>query len=165
MNLFRDEKLLYKGLTSNLSKPVITSLFHKDFIGLNDFVALYTIYDGVDFIREAKMYRSQFYTISKGELDLIDVSFFLKWKDIISEKQYDSDVSTAYKSFMNTHIPFADDGCGNTIWLDTDTGLIKRLDHEEEFEDAVIVIAPNFRTFCLSLEDYNPNWIKPIYDK
>ena len=77
MNLFRDEKLLYKGLTSNLSKPVITSLFHKDFIGLNDFVALYTIYDGVDFIREAKMYRSQFYTISKGELDLIDVSFFL----------------------------------------------------------------------------------------
>jgi len=44
MNLFRDEKLLYKGLTSNLSKPVITSLFHKDFIGLNDFVALYTIY-------------------------------------------------------------------------------------------------------------------------
>ena len=133
MNLFRDEKLLYKGLTSNLSKPVITSLFHKDFIGLNDFVALYTIYDGVDFIREAKMYRSQFYTISKGELDLIDVSFFLKWKDIISEKQCDSDVSTAYKSFMNTHIPFADDGCGNTIWLDTDTGLIKRLDHEEEF--------------------------------
>lgn len=164
MNLFREEKLLYKGFTSNLSKQEITSFFDRDFVGLKDFVELYSIYDGVDFMREAKMFRSKFYDITKGELDLIGISFFLKLKDILSEKEYNRDVGAEYKSFVNTHIPFADDGSGNTIWLDTNTGIVKRLDHEEEFEDAIIIIAPNFKDFCLSLEDYDPNWIKPIYD-
>ena len=56
MNLFRKEKLLYKGFSSKLSKQEITSLFHKDFVGARDFVELYSVYDGVDFMREAKMF-------------------------------------------------------------------------------------------------------------
>ncbi|GJQ03901.1 SMI1/KNR4 family protein [Capnocytophaga canimorsus] len=164
MNLFREEKLLYKGFASNLSKQEITNLFQTDFEGSKDFLELYSVFDGVDFMREAKMFRSKFYEIPKGELDLINVSFFLKMKDIIIEKEYVRYESEEYQFFINTHIPFADDGSGNTIWLDTNTGLVKRFDHEEDFEEAIIIVAPNFKEFCLSLEDYDPNWIKPIYD-
>lgn len=164
MNIFNKDKLLYKGFESNLSKREITNLFHTDFLGSDDFIKLYSVFDGVDFMREAKMFRSAFYKVQKGELDQIGISFFLKLKDIISEKEYKRDFSKEHQSFMDIHIPFADDGCGNTIWIDTQTGLIKQLEHEEEFKDAVTIVAPSFSEFCLSLEDNDPNWIKPIYE-
>lgn len=166
MNKFNENKLLYKGIESKLLIGEIKKIFPKDFIGSKDFIELYLIYDGVDFMREAKMFRSKFYNVEKNESDQIGVSFFFSFKRIISEKaNYNADdFPTKYKLFARTHIPFADNGCGNSIWIDTDTGVIKRLEHEEDFEEAIISIAPSFKDFCLSLEDDDPNWIKPIYD-
>jgi hypothetical protein len=57
-------------------------------------------------------------------------------------------------SFLSTHIPFADDGCGNDVWLDNKTGLIKVLYHEYELDEGLITVAPNFNDFCESLENW-----------
>ena len=58
-------------------------------------------------------------------------------------------------SFVQTHIPFADDGCGNDIWIEVSTGIIKAFYHEYSLEEGLIVVAPSFDVFCSSLE----NWV------
>ena len=37
-------------------------------------------------------------------------------------------------SLVKTHIPFADDGCGNDIWIEVSTGVIKVFYHEYPME-------------------------------
>ena len=125
---FNKDKLLYKGTASKLSEDDVKSLFSKDFNGSKDFVELYLMYDGIDFMREGKMFRSTFYEVKKNELDEINLSFFFSFKSIISGRTaYNQiDMPSEYTNFAKTHIPFSDDGCGNSIWIDTETGIIKK---------------------------------------
>jgi hypothetical protein len=154
MDLFTNNELLYKGRESNLSIEQIKELFNDDFSGIDDFIKLYLTYDGIFFPKQAMMFRSKFYDVQKGDWDKIEVGFFLKFNDIIELRDIQKQDNPELNSFTLSHIPFADDGFGNDIWIETSTGLIKVLYHEYELDEGLIIVAPNFNDFCSSLENW-----------
>ena len=101
------------------------------------------------------MFRHTFYPVTKDDWDKIEIGFFLKFDDIITSRKIQLENDTELEAFIKTHIPFADDGCDNDIWIEISTGVIKAFYHEYSLEEGLIEIAPNSDDFCSSLE----NWI------
>ncbi|WP_225969207.1 SMI1/KNR4 family protein [Treponema pedis] len=154
MNLFKDSKLLYEGRESQLSEEEIRQLLGINCDKINNFIQLYLIYDGIFFPKQAMMFRHTFYTITKGDWDKIEIGFFLKFDDIIKTRKLQIENNTGLDYFTQTHIPFADDGFGNDIWIEISTGVIKVFYHEYSIEEGLITVAPNFDDFCSSLENW-----------
>ena len=100
------------------------------------------------------MFRNKFYSVAKGDWDKIEIGFFFKIEDIITNRKLLLEEDNELKYFVKTHIPFADDGCGNDIWIEISTGVIKAFYHEYSIEEGLIGIAPNFEEFCSSLENW-----------
>ena len=142
MNLFTDSKLVYEGRKSLLSESEIRQLLEITGDKINSFIQFYQTYDGVFFPKQAMMFRHLFYSVEKADWDKIEIGFFLK----IEDKELEC--------FVKTHIPFADDGCGNDVWIEISTGIIKAFYHEYSIEEGLIEIAPNFNDFCSSLENW-----------
>lgn len=155
MNSFKDNKLQYEGRKSRLSELEIRNLLGIPCDKLNDFVQFYQTYDGIFFPKQAMMFRHTFYPVTKDDWDKIEIGFFLKFDDIITSRKIQLENDTELEAFIKTHIPFADDGCDNDIWIEISTGVIKAFYHEYSLEEGLIEIAPNFDDFCSSLE----NWI------
>ncbi|MDR2145176.1 MAG: SMI1/KNR4 family protein [Tannerella sp.] len=155
MELFKNKELLYEGIKSNLSLKHIKGVINVDFVGVDSFINLYQIYDGVKFLRGAMMFRNKFYDVLKGEWDKIEVEFFLTFKNIRELMEMTKENNPDIYLLAQTHVPFADDGCGNTIWIEMSTGKIKVYYHEYELDKGLLTIAPNFNSFCSSLE----NWV------
>jgi hypothetical protein len=156
MELFKNKELLYEGKKSNLSIEQIKEVTNVDvdFVRVDSFSNLYRIYDGIKFLRGAMMFRSKFYDVQKEEWDKIEVDFFLTFKNIFELMEMKEESNPELFSLAKTHIPFADDGCGNTIWIELSTGKIKVFYHEYELDKGLITIAPNFEDFCASLENW-----------
>lgn len=151
---FTDSKLLYEGRTSLLSEKDIRRQLGIDCDEMRSFIQLYLTYDGVFFPMQAMMFRHTFYPIEKGDWDKIEIGFFLKFEDIIKYRTPQLQNDSEMDSLVKTHIPFADDGCGNDIWIEVSTGVIKVFYHEYPMEEGLIEIAPNFEEFCSSLENW-----------
>lgn len=168
MNLFTDSKLVYEGRKSLLSELEIRQLLEITGDKINSFIQFYQTYDGVFFPKQAMMFRHLFYSVEKADWDKIEIGFFLKIEDIITnrkllleeDKELECFVKTHMEEdnelecFVKTHIPFADDGCGNDVWIEISTGIIKAFYHEYSIEEGLIEIAPNFNDFCSSLENW-----------
>lgn len=154
MELFTNNELLYDGRKSNLSIEQLKGFFNDYFTGIEDVIRMYLTYDGICFPRQAMMFRDKYYDVPKGEWNKIEVSFFLKFNDIIIQREIQRQNNPELELFILTHIPFADDGCGNDIWIEIPTGLIKVFYHEYELDEGLLVIAPNFKDFCSSLENW-----------
>jgi hypothetical protein len=154
MDLFGNNNLLYEGRKSELSIEQIKGLFNDDFPGIADFIKLYLTYVGVHFPKQAMMFRNKFYNVPKGEWDKIEVGFFLKFKDIIELREIHKQNYPEQFFFTSTHIPFADDGCGNDIWIETSAGSIKVFYHEYDLNEGLKLVAPSFKDFCLALENW-----------
>lgn len=97
----------------------------------------------------------RFIQLKKGDWDKIEIGFFLKLDDIVKVRNLQLQDDAQLDSFVQTHIPFADDGCDNDIWIEVSTGVIKALYHEYSLEEGLIMVAPSFDVFCSSLE----NWV------
>lgn len=154
MTLFGNKDLLYEGRKSELSEEQIKGLFKEEFPGIEDFINLYLTYDGIRFSRQAMMFRNRFYNVSKGDWDEIDVGFFMKFNHIVELIEIKKRNFPELQTFTSTHVPFADDGCGNSIWIETPSGHIKQLQHEYELDEGLIIIAPGFKDFCAALENW-----------
>lgn len=159
MELFKNKELLYEGKKSNLSIEQIKKVVKVDFIGSADFVDLYQTYDGIRFLSGAMMFRNKFYDIQKGEWNKIEVEYFLTFENILELREVNKESNPELFSLSQTHIPFADDGCGNTVWIETLTGKVDVFYHEYTLDKGLITIAPNFNCFCASLE----NWVFEIF--
>ncbi|MGG5507170.1 MULTISPECIES: SMI1/KNR4 family protein [unclassified Myroides] len=155
MKLFKNEQLLFIGTESKLGRTQIIGILKGCSTNTASFVHLYQIYDGVKFPSGAMMFRNKFYTIRKGTWDKIEVEYFLTIKNIIEIKEIRKETNSDIFELNQSHIPFADDGCGNIIWMELSTGIIKVFYHEYELDEGLITIAPTFDDFCSSLE----NWI------
>ena len=155
MNLFTDSKLVYEGRKSQLSALDIRQLLEITGDKINSFIQFYQTYDGIFFPKQAMMLRHTFYPVTKDDWDKIEIGFFLKFDDIITSRKIQLENDTELEAFIKTHIPFADDGCDNDIWIEISTGVIKAFYHEYSLEEGLIEIAPNSDDFCSSLE----NWI------
>ena len=154
MNSFSDSKLLYKGRESRLSAEGIRQSLGITCDKLNSFIQLYKTYDGIFFPKQAKMFRHKFYSVAKDDWDKIEIGFFLKLDDIIENRKLQLQDDSELDCFIKTHIPFADDGCDEDIWIEISTGVIKAFYHEYSIEEGLIEIAPNFDAFCSSLENW-----------
>lgn len=169
MNLFTDSKLVYEGRKSLLSELEIRQLLEITGDKINSFIQFYQTYDGVFFPKQAMMFRNKFYSVAKADWDRIEIGFFLKIENIITIRKIlleeDNELECFVKThmeeedkelecFVKTHIPFADDGCGNGVWIEISTGIIKAFYHEYSIEEGLIEIAPNFNDFCSSLENW-----------
>ena len=155
MNLFTDNRLLYEGRDSGLSEEKIRQSLGVGGNKINSFIQFYLTFDGVLFPKQAMMFRHTFYSIKKGDWDKIEIGFFLKLDDIVKVRNLQLQDDAQLDYFVQTHIPFADDGCGNDIWIEVSTGVIKAFYHEYSLEEGLIVVAPSFDVFCSSLE----NWV------
>lgn len=155
MKLFNNKELLYEGKKSNLSIDQIKEVINVDFVGASSIISLYQTYDGITFLRFAMMFRSKFYDVPKGEADKIEINFFLTFKNILEILSVKEEDNLELFLMGQSHIPFADDGCGNTIWIEKSTGKINILYHEYGLDLSLRAIAPNFSEFCNSLE----NWV------
>ena len=155
MNLFTDSKLVYEGRKSLLSELEIRQLLEITDDKINSFIQFYQTYDGVFFPKQAMMFRHLFYSVEKADWDKIEIGFFLKLDDIVKVRNLQLQDDAQLDYFVQTHIPFADDGCGNDIWIEVSTGIIKALYHEYSLEEGLIMVAPSFDVFCSSLE----NWV------
>jgi hypothetical protein len=153
MSLFNSE-LSYAGRESNISEEQVRELFGSAYSNFESFIKLYLTYDGVSFTKQAMMFRNKFYEVPKGEWDKIDIGFFLRFDHIIEIRDIKKKNFPELELFVLTHIPFADDGCGNSVWIEISTGHIKVLYHEYEFEEGLIIVAPSFDDFCSSLENW-----------
>ncbi len=151
---FTDSKLLYEGRESLLSEVEIRRLLGVNCDKINSFIQLYLTYDGIFFPMQAMMFRHAFYPIAKGDWDKIEIGFFLKFDDIIKNRMPQLQNDPEINDLIKTHIPFADDGCGNDIWIEISTGVIKVFYHEYSIEEGLIEIAPSFEDFCSSLENW-----------
>ena len=154
MNAFTDSKLLYEGRQSQLSEVEIRQLLGIGCDKINSFIQLYLTYDGVFFPKQAMMFRHTFYPIAKDDWDKIEIGFFLKFDDIVKDRKFQLQNNADLDYFVKTHIPFADDGCGNDIWIEISTGVIKAFYHEYSIEEGLIKIAPSFDDFCSSVENW-----------
>lgn len=169
MNLFTDSKLVYEGRKSLLSELEIRQLLEITGDKINSFIQFYQTYDGVFFPKQAMMFRHLFYSVEKADWDKIEIGFFFKIENIITirkilleednelecfVKTHMEEEDKELKCFVKTHIPFADDGCGNDVWIEISTGIIKAFYHEYSIEEGLIEIAPNFNDFCSSLENW-----------
>lgn len=155
MKLFKNEQLLFIGTESKLSRTQIKNVLKGCSTNTDSFVHLYQIYDGIKFPRGAMIFRNKFYTIRKGTWDKIEVEYFLTLDNVIEIKEIRKEKNPDIFELNQSHIPFADDGFGNIIWMEMSTGIIKVFYHEYELEEGLINIAPSFDEFCSSLE----NWI------
>lgn len=153
MKLFQKNNLLYQGRPSRLSTAEIVELLQITFNTLGSFIDLYKEFDGINFPEGAMMFRSKFYDIPKGEWDRIEVGFFLTSDNILEYSHITEEVNPELYLLQSKHIPFADDGAGNTIWIEKYTGEIKVFYHEYPIEEGLILIAPSFEDFCASLEN------------
>ncbi len=152
MDLFNNEALLYEGRKSELTVEQIRGLFNDEFSGIEDFIRLYQTFDGVCFTKLGVLARHKFYDVPRSEIDEISMSGFFKFDNIVNTMAIEREEGHEFQSFYLTHVPFSDDGCGNSIYIEVPTGLIKMLDHEEEdLEEAVTLVAPGFKEFCLAL--------------
>lgn len=154
MNLFTDSKLLYEGRESRLSEGEMTRSLGVNCDKIDHFLQLYLIYDGVFFPKPAMMFRHAFYPIAKGDWDKIEIGFFLKYDDIVAYRNPELQNDAEMEYLVKTHIPFADDGCGNVIWIEISTGVIKAFYQDYSIEEGLIEIAPSFEAFCTSLENW-----------
>ena len=159
MDLFNNSKLLYDARKSNLSAEEIWKLFNDNPHNINDFINLYLVYDGVFFPKQAMMFRSKFYDIPRGEPDKVEVGFFLNFSDIITLIKLMKQNNPELTPFILAHIPFADDGCGNDIWIEISTGIIKVFYHEYGLDEGLIMAAPSFNDFCSSLENWENTFV------
>ncbi len=161
MDLFKNSKLSYEGSESNLTREQITELFNNDFLTLHeDFIRLYLTYDGIQFSEQAMMMIAKFYDVPKGEPVYVGLGLFLDLDDIIKARELTMEYNPELIPFVQTHIPFADDGCGNEVWIEISTGLIKATKHEEELEEGLQIVAPNFKDFCSEIENFDSDWYK-----
>ncbi len=155
MNLFTNNRLLYEGRDSRLSEEKIRQALGVDGNKINSFIQFYLTFDGVLFPKQAMMFRHAFYPIKKGDWDKIEIGFFLKLDDVVKVRALQLQDDAQLDSFVQTHIPFADDGCGNDIWIEVSTGVIKAFYHEYSLEEGLIMVAPSFDDFCSSLENWS----------
>jgi hypothetical protein len=58
------------------------------------------------------------------------------------------------EGFPKRGLPIAEDGCGNYVWLEPETGEILFWDHE--IEDDSILIANDFGAFLAALQPFDP---------
>lgn len=64
-----------------------------------------------------------------------------------------SELMREIEGFPTTGVPVAEDGCGNYVWLKSETGEILFWDHE--FESDGVVIANDFEAFIASLKPFD----------
>ena len=87
MNLFTDSKLVYEGRKSLLSELEIRQLLEITGDKINSFIQFYQTYDGIFFPKQAMMFRHLFYSVEKADWDKIEIGFFLKIEDIITNRK------------------------------------------------------------------------------
>ncbi|MHC5354137.1 SMI1/KNR4 family protein [Myroides sp. LJL115] len=155
MKIFKNKELLFIGKDSSLSDPDILDVIKGcSATGVDSFMDVYRIYDGIQFPRGAMIFRSKFFPIEKGSWDKIEVEFFLTLANMIEIQCIKESENPEIFALSQTHIPFADDGCGNTIWMDLKTGVVKVFYHEYDLMEGLLPVAPSFEDFC----SYLQNW-------
>ena len=76
MNLFTNNRLLYEGRDSWLSEEKIRQSLGVGGNKINSFIQFYLMFDGVLFPKQAMMFRHAFYSIEKGDWDIIEIGLF-----------------------------------------------------------------------------------------
>ena len=164
--LFINNQIPFENQWKNLSINDIEEAVPYDFFGKKEFIEFYLVTNGGKFTKGAYIYRDNFYSITKGDYNSLEVgSFFnipligdnedseytMSIPDAIDRRQGHSD---EFDEFTLFNIPFADNFGDNDFWIDIQTGEIKYVDYESCYDpNDAIIVAPSFVDFCQKLQD------------
>ena len=166
-NLFKDKRLQLWGDAVPVSEADINRAVPEKFLGKDDFVEFYVKRNGGMFKGEAYFYRDTFHRVPRGKVNSMPISCFfpipLSMKDADNPPVTIASMKAAslkgygrfreMKEFLKTHIPIADDGGGDSYWIEVPTGRICYI--KMEYVGAgpinIIEIAPTFAEFVSNI--------------
>lgn len=152
---FKNTDLVFTVLKEGLTEEQINSVIIFDFKGKEYFVQFYLAHNGVYFPEGAEISRSQFYKVNDDEYNELEIEFIYNIEHLSKMWKATKEHSSEANIYTETHIPFARDAAGNDFWVEIATGFIKHISWEYALPDGEILVAPNFRDFCLALKTLN----------
>lgn len=163
--LFISNQIPFDNQWKKLTVKDIEETISCDFFGKKEFVEFYLVANGGNFTKGAYIYRDNFYSITKGDYNSLEVSSFFNIPLIgdNEDSEYTMSIpdainrrcgsSAKFDDFISFNIPFADNFGDNDFWIDIQTGEVKYIDYESSYNpDDAIIVAPSFIDFCQSLQ-------------
>lgn len=152
--MFRKDLKFEPNRVNRSAADVKNILKMIDCSNIDDLIEYYMNNDAITFFNDAEMRRSMFYDLGTGHerIDKISVAFFLSLEEIVKIRELKIEAEPDLRTFIETHIPFADDGFGNDIWIELSSGAIKKVyyDNDPPFQ---LMVAPSFVAFCKALKN------------
>lgn len=146
---FTDPNLKFKENKSNLTQEEILKNIPFDFQGKKDFIAFYSLYNGIVFPYSAFFYRDSFYEVSSNDYNMLDIGAFFEISNSNNSivKMWESlkeDLIT--KEIASKYFPFGNDSSGNMYCIESKSGVVIYLQHETPKD--ITEVAPSFLDFC-----------------
>jgi hypothetical protein len=145
--IFGDTNLIFNLVGESKTREQLAKEFPFEFLGKNDFIEFYQTHNGVYFPEGAEV----IYEVNDDDYGL-EIEFIYTVEHLKKMWEATKEHSPEANCFAETHIPFARDCAGNDFWIEMQTGLIKYISWEDGLPNGIVVVAPNFKDFCLAIK-------------
>ncbi|OWA35188.1 hypothetical protein B9G55_10965 [Saccharibacillus sp. O16] len=164
---FAAKEIRFEDSWDPVSEADIHRSVPEEFPGKDFFMECYASHNGGYFSQGVFLWRDRFYEVAPEDENLLEVEAFnflplfeedespvLRSIPEVRDSRRRHWAAFDMTDFIETHLPFAGDAGDHDYWIDLREGTIKSVRWEEadgSLVPKVIVVAPEFRSFCTHL--------------